>query len=100
MSIIYVGAFQLAARVCHPDQIWKGLRKVIDMDKEVVGGRFLGCTYETFKASAEDVKELLENQPQYHPRPHLTAKSKRDITVAKSPAECITPNTKHLWQYF
>jgi hypothetical protein len=68
MLVISVDDFQLAAIDQDHDELWRGIKSVIDMDDETDDGRFLGCLHEPFTAKSKDVKEILELHPQYHPR--------------------------------
>ena len=67
--IVYVDDFKLAAKAELHDQLWKGIKPVIDMDDETTDERFVGCVHERYLTTVSRVRELLENQPQYHPRP-------------------------------
>ena len=70
--VVYVDDFKIAAREHDHDAIWKAIGSVIDMEPEVEDERFLGCKVTSFKATAADVKTLLEQHPSKHRRPHLT----------------------------
>ena len=39
------------------------------MDDETTDGSFLGCVHERYTTTAFKVRELLESEPQCHPRP-------------------------------
>ncbi len=69
MLIVYVDDFELAANPELHNKLWKDIKSVIDMDDEATDGRFLGCVDERCITTASKVRELLENQPLYHPRP-------------------------------
>ena len=93
MLIVYVDDFKLAARKEDHDELWKNLRKFIEMDAEANDGRFLRCLHESFDGTAANVMGLLNNQPQYHPRPNLTKKANQDREPPVT-EECIDPNRK------
>ena len=68
LLIAYVDDFKLAASAKLHGKLWKGIKSVIDMDDETTDGRFLGCVHERYVTTVSKVRELLENQPQHHPR--------------------------------
>ena len=63
--LVYVDDFKLAARREHHDELWKGLRSVIDMGEESEDIRFLGCDHETFEARAKDAEFILRQRPAF-----------------------------------
>ena len=65
MLLVYVDDFKLASGREHHDELWKGLRSVIDMGEESEGARFLGCDHETFEARAKDVEFILRQLPEF-----------------------------------
>ena len=69
LLIVYVDDFKLAARHGEHNALWSSIRKVIDMDPETNDGRFLGCSHERFTTTAQHVHDMLDNHPEYHPRP-------------------------------
>ena len=46
LRIVYVDDFKLAAKAGMHDALWAEIRKVIDVDPDALGGRFLGCSHE------------------------------------------------------
>ena len=61
-------AFILAAKdVDHPE-IWRGLRKEIDMDEPEEPDRFLGCYMRRFDTTASVVEPFLQKSPLLYPR--------------------------------
>ena len=66
--IIYVDDFRVAAPEEHHEQIWKELREVLELEPESEDGRLLGCDHISFEATTDELEDLLQTHPQYHPR--------------------------------
>ncbi len=69
MLLVYSDDFILAANAELHNICRKDIKSVIDMGDETTDGRFLGCVHERYTTTASKVHELLESQPQHHPRP-------------------------------
>ena len=77
LLVVYVDDFALAAHEKHHDELWKQVKSVTSMGKEVDYGRFLGCNLVPFECTAGDVASILRSSPQYYQRP-LTGKAARE----------------------
>ncbi len=62
--LVYVDDIKLAARREHLDELWKGLRSLIEMDEENEDARSLGCDHENFEARERDVESFFEGRSQ------------------------------------
>ena len=62
------------------------------MGEETEDSRFLGCNLTSFTATADDVMELLQSQPQVYERPK--AGKKRGALVGAEPSVPIEPDPK------
>ena len=91
LLVVYVDDFALAANECHHDALWKELKAAISMGDETEDGRFLGCNIIPFTATAGDVAELLQQQPQYYARPKAGQKAEPSAT-----AEVPEPDDKRI----
>ena len=83
MLCVYVDDFKLAAPAKNQDELWSKIKSVIEMDEETDDGRYLGCDHREFNATAEDVKHILDANPNYHPRQkeRQEAKAQRDAAT-------------------
>ena len=68
------------------------------MGPETLDGRSLGCSHERFTTAAQHVHDMLDNHPEYHPRPPqgtaTAAKSGRTLAPIEPVERWYDPNRK------
>ena len=90
LLIVYVDDFKLAAREMEHDALWLAIRRLIGMDPEALDGRSLGCSHERFTTTAEQMQDLLDSHPLYHPRPSQGGKPQSAGAGSASQEEAYT----------
>ena len=87
MCLVYFVDSNAVAKKKDRERFWVDIRKAIDMDKEEIGKRSLGCRYTNFTATAASVLDLLKQDPSYHKRPQL----KKEDCNGEAPDWVIDP---------